>query len=121
MEEDRMTIEEFGEKSPVEKRRWPRIEIEGFCFIEQKEGMYRIRNIGPGGIRISSPTEFDAGEKFKLQVSLRDGYQFETVGYVVWCLEQPENVKDNYEVGFKFVSLQTEDFKHIKKLIRLSF
>jgi len=116
-----MTHERLREKAPEENRRWPRIEIEGHCFIGQSEVMYKIKNIGPGGIRISSPTEFEPGDKFRLQVSLEDGFQFETLGYVVWCLEAQAEEQKSYEVGFKFVDLQTEEFQHIKKLIRLKF
>ena len=121
MEDDRMTLEEFGGKSPAEKRQWPRIDIKGHCFIDQSEVMYKIRNIGPGGIRISSPAEFEPGDKFRLQVQLEDGFQFETLAYVVWCLENGEDPQSNYEVGFKFLGLHTQDFQHIKKLISLSF
>jgi hypothetical protein len=119
MEDDRMTLEEFGEKSPSEKRQWPRIDIQGHCYIDRSEIMYKIRNIGPGGIRISSPAEFEPGDKFRLQIYLEDGFHFDTLAYVVWCLENPEERPSNYEVGLKFVGLHSEDFKHIKKLIRL--
>lgn len=121
VEEDRMTFEGLGEKSPDEKRQWPKIDKEGCCFVDGSEVAYQIKNIGPGGIRISSPEEIEPGTKSRLHISLKDGHQFESSGYVIWCSENGEGSPNMYEVGFKFVDLHPEDIRHIKKLLVLKY
>lgn len=116
-----MKVENPGEQTPIEKRRWPRGEVEGECFIDRFEVGYPIRNIGPGGVRILSHKIFESGEKVRLLVSFKDGYQFETLSYVVWCSENAEEAKKSFEVGFKFIDLDPKDFQYIKDRLALKF
>ena len=101
----------------VERRRFSRKKTEGYCQIDQSRDRYRIVDISPGGLRISCPHKIDGGRQVEMNVSLKNGYQFETNAYVVWIMEYPTEKEEYYEIGLAFEDLTMWDSHQLKVLV----
>ena len=112
-----MEADRNKEGSSVERRRFPRMAAKGFCLLHGSEGKFQIINIGPGGLRISSPRAFEEGERYRLKIFLEIGHRFETQAYVVWSHRIDDSPGVGFEVGFKFVDLPVREFHRLRNLV----
>jgi hypothetical protein len=113
----KMDADREKEKTGAERRRFPRIETRGFCLLGGSEEKFQIINIGPGGLRISSPMEFEEGNRYRLKIFLELGHRFETQAYVVWSHRIVGSPFGDFEVGFKFVDLPVQEFHRLRNLV----
>jgi hypothetical protein len=101
----------------VERRRYSRKQIQGYCQVNHLKDRYSIVDISPGGLRITCPKKIEGGRLVELNVSLKNGYQFEANAYVVWIMEYLSKNQKYYEIGLAFEDLSMWDSHQLKILV----
>ena len=109
-----MSSKKDNKKPEVERRRYPRMEAQGYSRNTSSKKEYRIINISLGGLRIQSNERMKEGKKFNLEVFLTDGIEVKSEVKVVWIFKLQPGTPGLYDVGLKFIHLPVEGYNKLK-------
>ena len=107
-----------------EKRRCPRFHLSlpiEFRVINDKyfHGAM-IVNASETGLLVQSPKNLPIGTKLNIAVLFSKGFElanFEVVAEVVWAKTHPNEGKEGYQFGLRFVHILEEDRQKLKNLL----
>ena len=107
------------ERSPGDKREYPRFQVEGATTSLGKPGFltslgfgpirHQVVNLSEGGamVRVGKNIPIESRHELRIEIpTYRE--TLETVGEVRWCAQSAKNKSDFY-VGIQFVDLPEED------------
>jgi hypothetical protein len=115
-------MEELGPSR--EKRKHPRFHLSlpiEFKVVNEKHFHgAMIVNASETGLLVQSPKNLPVGTKLNIAVLFSKGFElanFEVVAEVVWTKSHPDEGREAYQFGLRFVHILEEDRQKLKHLL----
>jgi hypothetical protein len=110
--------------SSGEKRRQPRFQLSLPIEFRVTNDRYvhgaMIVNASETGLLVQSPNNLPVGTKLNIAVLFSKGFElanFEVVAEVVWTKTYPNEGREAYQFGLRFVHILEEDRQKLKHLL----
>jgi len=110
--------------SSREKRRYPRfhlsLPIEFRVMSDKYVHGAMIVNASETGLLVQCPINIPVGTKLNIAVLFSKGFElanFEVVAEVVWTKTHPNEGREGYQFGLRFVHILEEDRQKLKHLL----
>jgi PilZ domain len=110
--------------SSREKRRQPRFQLSLPIEFRVTNDRYvhgaMIVNASETGLLVQSPNNLPVGTKLNIAVLFSKGFElanFEVVAEVVWTKNHPNEGREGYQFGLRFVHILEEDRQKLKHLL----
>ena len=107
-----------------EKRRYPRFQLSlpiEFRVLNDKDAHgAMIVNASETGLLVQSPKNIPVGTRLTIAVLFSKGFElanFEVVAEVVWGKSHPNEGREGYQFGLRFVHILEEDRQKLKLLL----
>jgi hypothetical protein len=107
-----------------EKRRYPRFQLSlpiEFRVLNAKDAHGAIIvNASETGLLVQSPQNIPIGTRLSIAVLFSKGFElanFEVVAEVVWAKSHPNEGREGYQFGLRFVRIMEEDRQKLKLLL----
>jgi len=116
------SMEDSG--SSREKRKHPRFQLSLPIEFRVTSDKYvhgaMIINASETGLLVQSPKTIPVGTKLNIAVLFSKGFElanFEVIAEVVWTKSHPNEGKEGYQFGLRFVHILEEDRQKLKHLL----
>ena len=110
--------------SSREKRKHPRFELSLPIEFRVTSDKYvhgaMIVNASETGLLVQSPKNIPVGTKLSIAVLFSQGFElanFDVIAEVVWSKPHPNEGKEGYQFGLRFVHILEEDRQKLKLLL----
>ena len=107
-----------------EKREYPRFYLSLPIEFRVMDDKYlhgaMVVNASETGLLVQSPRSIPVGTKLNIAVLFSKGFQlanFEVLAEVVWIKTHPNEGREGYQFGLKFVHILEEDRQKLKNLL----